>query len=455
MLCSTFATACRKNNIIFYYFRKLKMKKLNMAIKTALLSGVALTASIASASDQALLETLLENGVLNKAQYEKLSKQAAEKEAADAEKTASISPEMAKALDWASRIKIGGDMRFRHENIDTDESGKGVKESRQRIRARLKVAAKINEEVDVGFRLVTGGGKTSTNQTIEGSFSGKDIFFDRAYINWRPDFAKGLTSTFGKFKQPWYNVSSDGLIWDSDVNPEGVALKYERKVGPVNLAATGGYFILEDGDTMYGSNDIDGYNNDGFSNDLNMYHAGLSANMKFTDKIKGSLGSNVYIYNKEEKNAVQDSGVDGGLEAGDSLENEAMSIYEVAGRVDIDTDLLPVFVYGQYAVNASADSGEDTAWLGGFGGKYGPFKMTYNYRDTQRYAVANTFNDADFAAGNLAARGHTVKLSYKISKNFATGIAYMAAREYGLGPNGDDDNGRNTDTFQWDLKAKF
>ena len=49
------------------------MKKLNMAIKTALLSGVALTASIASASDQALLDTLLENGVLNQAQYDWLS----------------------------------------------------------------------------------------------------------------------------------------------------------------------------------------------------------------------------------------------------------------------------------------------------------------------------------------------------------------------------------------------
>ena len=420
-----------------------------MAIKTALLLGAVITASIASASDQALLETLLENGVLNKAQYEKLSKQAAEKEAAAAENTASISPDMAKALDWASRVKIGGDMRFRHENIDRDDS-QGVKESRQRIRARLKVTAKINEEVDAGFRLVTAGGKTSTNQTIEGSFSGKDIFFDRAYINWRPDFAKGLTSTFGKFKQPWYNVSSDGLIWDPDVNPEGVALKYETKVGLVKLAATGGYFILEDGDTMYGDDD-----NNGFSQDLNMYHAGLSASMKFTDRIKGTLGSNAYIYNKEEKVAVDNSGVDGGLDAGESLEHEAMSIYEVAGKVDIDTGLLPVFVYGQYAVNASADSGEDTAWLAGFGGKYGPFKMTYNYRDTQRYAVANTFNDSDFAAGNLAARGHKVKLSYKISKNFSTGVAYFAAREYGLAPNGDDDNGRNTDTFQWDLKAKF
>jgi hypothetical protein len=80
MLCPTFATACKKQDS-FYYFRKLKMKKLNMAIKTALLSVLVLTAPLTSASDQALLETLFENGVLNKAQYEKLSKQAAEKEA--------------------------------------------------------------------------------------------------------------------------------------------------------------------------------------------------------------------------------------------------------------------------------------------------------------------------------------------------------------------------------------
>jgi hypothetical protein len=402
------------------------MKKTTLAIKTALLTGVIATASSVSASDQQLLDTLLENGVLNQAQYEKLTKQEKEKQVT----TASMSPEMTKALDWASRVKIGGDMRFRHENIDRDDAI-GVRESRQRIRARIKVSAKINDEVDAGFRIVTAGGQTSTNQTIEGSFSGKDIFFDRAYINWHPDFAKGLSATFGKFKQPWYNVSSDGLIWDSDVNPEGIALTYKTKVGPVNLAATGGYFILEDGDTVHGN-----ANNDGFSDDLNMYHAGISSSMKFNDAIKGTLGSNVYVYNNE--SAV-----------GNFNDAVGLEVYEVAGRLDIDTGLLPVFVYGQYAVNAEAASGEDTAWLAGFGGKYGPFKMTYNYRDTQRFAVAQTFNDSDFAAGNIASRGHKIKLAYKISKNFSTGVAYFAAREY------DNNNGRNTDTLQWDLKAKF
>ena len=51
-----------------------------------------------------------------------------------------------------------------------------------------------------------------------------------------------------------------------------------------------------------------------------------------------------------------------------------------------------------------------------------------------------TFNDSDFATG------HKVKLSYKISKNFSTGVTYFAAEEY---------NSTNIDSFQWDLKAKF
>lgn len=406
------------------------MKKIKSVISTAILSSMAISTNV-SASDQELLDTLFENKVLNKAQYEKLSKQQAEKQQA-ANSTVNMSPTMAKALDWASRVKISGDMRFRHENIDLDDTN-GVKESRQRIRARLKVAAKINEEVDVGFRLVTTGGKTSTNQTIENSFSGKDIFFDRAYINWHPEFSKGVTATFGKFKQPWYNVSSAGLIWDSDVNPEGVALTYATTVGSVNLAASGGYFILEDGDTIQGKAD-----NNGFSDDLNMYHTGVSASMNFNEMITASIGSNAYIYNKEATIAVK---------TGDSLEDSSMELYEIASKINIDTGFLPVYVYAQYVVNAAAiDDDKDTAWLAGFGTKYGPFKLDYNFRDTQEFAVADTFNDSDFAAGTTAARGHKVKLGYKISKNFAAGFAYFAAQEY---------DGTNVDTLQVDLKAKF
>ena len=403
------------------------MRLFKTALPTGLLAVAILSTSVAYATDQELLDTLFQNGVLNKAQYAKLTQKATEKEAEAAAKVENLSPYTTTAMDWASRVKITGDMRFRHENVDKDDAN-GVKDSRQRIRARLKIAAKVNDQVDVGLRLVTGGSQTSGNRNLEGSFVSKDLFFDRAYINWRPDFVKGLTATFGKFKQPWYNASSHGLIWDSDVNPEGVALSYKRQVGPIKLTATGGYFILEDGDTVKGS-----ANNDGFSDDLNMYHAGISAAMQMTKDIKGTLGSNVYIYNNE--SAV-----------GNFNDANALEIYEVASRIDFNTAFLPVYVYGQYATNASAEDGKDTAWLAGFGAKLGAFKMDYNYRDTQQFAVADTFNDSTFAKGNTEARGHKVKLTYAISRNFATGMAYYAAEEY---------NGTNTDTLQLDLKAKF
>jgi hypothetical protein len=200
-------------------------------------------------------------------------------------------------------------------------------------------------------------------------------------------------------------------------------------VGPVNLTATGGYFILEDGDTVEGKE-----NNDGFGDDLNMYHAGLNASMQLTNAVKATLGSNTYIYNNE---ATLDLYKDG---------ESAFEIYEVGGGFDIETAIVPVFVFAQYAVNASADDGEDTAWLAGFGTKYGLFKLSYNYRDTQKFAVADTFNDSDFAAGTTTARGHKVKLAYTISSNFSTSAAYFAAEEY---------EGTDVDTFQLDLKAKF
>jgi hypothetical protein len=67
--------------------------------------------------------------------------------------------------------------------------------------------------------------------------------------------------------------------------------------------------------------------------------------------------------------------------------------------------------------------------------------------------VPDTFNDSDFNAGATSARGHVVKLGYKISKNFSTSLAYLAAEEYTDNNEGKD--GTNRDTLQIDLKAKF
>lgn len=421
------------------------MKKLNSAI-IALLCGSVLSVPSASASDQELLDTLFQNGVLNKTQYDSLTKKTKEKE----EAAIAIAAEEKKDSEssWTDRVKVSGDMRFRQEFRDSDI--KGSEKNRSRIRARIAIAGKVNDEVKIGLRLVTAGGTTSTNQTLEGGFGGKNLFIDRAFIKWTPKFAYGTSLTVGKMKQPWYSVSNN--IWDSDVNPEGIAIAYKNKFGPVKVAATGGYFLLSNNDK--GS----------FSDDMNMYHAGISGSMKFNERVKAQLGFNTYLFNGTtinnylncETGKTCPDGVTG--YAGDNVNGDAdadFKLYEVAGKVGFDTGFLPVEVYGNYVVNLAngIKSSEDSAWLAGVSTKYDKFKLSYIYRDTQLNAVPDAFNDSDFNAGATSARGHIVKLGYKISKNFSANLAYLAAEEYTDNNEGRD--GTNRNTFQFDLKAKF
>ena len=420
------------------------MKKLNVAIKSALLAAVALTATNVSASDIALLQTLYENGVLNKAQFEKLSKQEAEKTKNNAHASSAVN----QISDWTSKVKIGGDMRFRQEFRDSD--AKNSEKNRTRIRARLKVNAQVNEEVQVGFRLVTAGGTTSTNQTLEGGFGGKDIYFDRAFIKWSPLFAKGAHLIAGKIKQPWFSVTNN--IWDTDVNPEGLTLTYQRAIGPVKLRATSGYFVL--------SNDDKG----SFSDDMNMYHAGISGAMHFSDAAKATLGFNTFLYNGTTVGAFLNcetgktcpAGVTGF--AGDNVNGDAdadFKLYEVAGKVELKTRFLPIKLFSNYVINTAngISSDEDSAWMVGIASKYKKFKFSYDYRDTQLNAVPDSFNDSDFNAGATASRGHVIKLGYGISKNFSIGLAYLSADEYTNNNEGNDANTR--ESLQFDLKAKF
>lgn len=408
-----------------------------MKCKTAKLltigAAAAVASSVVNASDKDLLDILLENGTLNPTQYNKLIKQVEAKEAEEAATAKSASKS-----DWTSKIKIGGDMRARFESVDNSEK---IKKHRQRIRARLKIDAKVNDEVKAGMRLVTSGGRTSTNKSLgdtddgDHGFAGKAVYFDRAFITWTPKFAHGASATAGKFAMPWYRVTDN--VWDSDVNPEGLSLSYTNNIGPAELTATGGYYILSD-------NGDEGHT---FGEDLNMYHAGISAAMKFSDMIKASIGGNAFLFNANDPVGVNDF-------AGDRHNGDPdadFKIYEVAGKVEIDTGFVPVKVYGNIATNEAAQDGEDTAWLAGIGTKWNSFKLEYNYRDTQKNAVTDTFNDSDFARGATGARGHKVKLSYEISKHFSVGGAYLGAEDYTAVPGENID----IDTFQLDVKAKF
>ena len=126
---------------------------------------------------------------------------------------------------WVQKIKFKGDLRLRYQGQETDPADPsltGQHRSRGRYRLRVGVAANVNDQWKAGFRIASGGNDPrSTNETLDDTFSSKGWMVDRAYAQYKP--FKSLAFLGGKFGNPLWKTKD--LMWDSDVNPVGVAVK--------------------------------------------------------------------------------------------------------------------------------------------------------------------------------------------------------------------------------------
>lgn len=396
----------------------------------------------AQASNEAmmdLLKVLHQKGTISDTDYELLANAAkADKEAGDhvamqVEKAAKKSPSF-KALEWAERIKIKGDMRFRHETIRAENTGGSQvadeKEDRLRIRARIGVYADINESTKAGFRFVTTGkdgglgSNDSTNESLDEEFKTRNLGIDLAYIDWAPQSLGGNTNfVFGKMKQPWTKVNS--LVWDGDTNPEGIAVKSKFKVGGLTLIPSAGYYSLKDISTT------------SFSDETHLIHAQLAAKM-----------------GKKTKFGVSFYGYEDDTRAGTLADPVEERLVEVFGQTAIPGT--PVTAYASFVDNqndnGSGIQGDEEAWVVGAKAKMGSWKLGYEYRDHGINALNDNFNNSDTLDDG---KGSIFKLGYKIDKNFSVGATYYDMEsnisESNLGA-GDIDDLR---TLHLDLKAKF
>ena len=134
-----------------------------------------------------------------------------------------------KSGSWTETVKLKGDFRYRYENIDAERSDT---RERNRIRARVAVTAKPADNVEVGIGLASGSDDAvSTNQTLGGGGSTKDINLDLAYFKWQAK--PGFNVIGGKMKNVFYRPAGHGLLWDGDYRPEGIGFTFAR----------GSYFI--------------------------------------------------------------------------------------------------------------------------------------------------------------------------------------------------------------------
>ncbi|WP_026014217.1 putative porin [Pseudomonas psychrophila] len=430
------------------------MRLVSTRVAAGLCGGLVLAMSVPASAgvDAKLLEMLKANGSISPAQYAELQteltseKQAQQEAAADHVKKSDLSA-FEQKVAWAAKTELKGDVRVRQETVKIDGESGGKDKDRQRIRARLGAYTEIDPQVNTGIRIATGGGDDarSTNQDLDNYFDKKQLWLDMAYIDYHPTAVKNLHLVGGKMPQQW--VSMGDVIWDSDINPEGLSASYKTNLGNsgVEMFGSAGYYTLKDN-----------VNGDGvqFKNDLSLYAGQLGARFAPTDSLKVTLGGSVYDYHNDEDSTCPTTGTKTTpcALAVNGNSTSKFRLYEGFGQLDIANLPVPLSLYGQYVHNAATDSDQDDAWLVGFKSKLNAFSLDYNYRDTQRNAVVGAFTDSDFANGTTGSRGHKVKVGYEIDKNFGVGVTYFLTKaDYATSTQKD----ASTNTLQLDVEAKF
>ncbi|TGX54897.1 hypothetical protein E5A73_05485 [Sphingomonas gei] len=377
--------------------------------------------------------------------------------------------------EWTQRISINGDFRIRSElqNFSKDNfpffpdvgainRARGVTNSggfpllnslidRRRLnyRARINVDANITKEVQVGFRLASGNepGAVSTNATLGNFFQKDEFWLDRAYIAVTP--LKGLTFTGGRIANPF--LATD-MVWDADINPEGVAATarhgfFDDKVAVFGTAA---YFPLEER-LLY--------------SDSFMAGGQLGVEAKPADNLTFTVAGSYYNFQgiQSRKNAPDGSRLNDYtaplfLEKGNSVFNVRTDGLTTLAGLASDFDLaighanlaydhgdLRFGLTGEVVKNLALDRAEiarlrgepgvpagDLGWQVRFDAGYpiirklGDWHISAAYKRIETDAVVDIFADSDFGLGGTDVKGYAIEGAVGIYDNTSIGVNWLS-----------------------------
>lgn len=333
----------------------------------------------------------------------------------------------------SDKIKTKADIRYRHERIS--EESTDYTRNRQRIRARLELTMTVAENVAGVIRLASGSDSpVSTNQTLTDGFSTKSIMLDLAYIDWHPVSLKGFFFRAGKIKVPFYKAGKNELLWDGDLNPEGVSANYSPDMGSFNFFIHTGYFWVEERKTTDDAMLI------GFQGGLKTK---LSSTLSFL------AGSGYYNYTSTKGHATffnPTKSFGNSVDKGGNYRYDFNEL-EFFGELKIKIWKFPLSVFGDYVKNTAVQS-SNTGWLAGFNCKIKSFSFKYDYRRLEKDAVLGAFTFSDFIGGGTNGKGHTFGFSFPVGKNIKAGVVYLLNKK-GL------ENGENYNRLQVDLNIKI
>lgn len=353
------------------------------------------------------------------------------------EESAMASNEIAKVkgTDWAGKIKFKGDLRVRDENISQDRlvaDGTAARvddspdRNRVRIRARFGLEAKVTDTVTAGVQLASGSDKDprSTNQTITEDATKKDIWLDLAYVDWK--FMNGGTATLGKMKQPFWRPGQS-LFYDGDVNPEGVAVSFDRGM----LFGSAYAFAMWENSSSNPANVTEDAVMWGTQAGLKFPFAGGESRLAlhYYD-VSGAQGFNPFATGSANGNStVSTTSPPGSTATPAQVLLYDYNVLMVSGEMGLNFKALPVSLWFDYGQNMDGDVEDETAYaVGAILGKASNAKTWeagLSYQDIGKDALFAQWIDSDFADGISDGEGLVLKAGYAPVKNVTLNATYL------------------------------
>ncbi len=303
---------------------------------------------------------------------------------------------------WAETVKWKGDFRYRYEDIDDGGSDR----ERHRIRARAALIAEPVDNIEIGLGLATGGDDpVSTNQTLGGGGSTKDIKLDLAYARWQPG---AFWLSGGKVSNPYYKPFKSALIWDDDFRPEGLFAGWEGKNFFVNSS-----YIHINSDSKDGLDEF-------------IWGAQVGGKLGPVTLAAGYIDIPTAGYPLIEIDGEADSFGNATDVEGNYLYN--YELVTVGADVSFELAGLPWGFYADYVQNEDADDNEQGYIVGtklGSAKKQGSWQIQYQWQSLEADAVLGLLTDSDFMGGGTDGEGHKISAAYALLNNTTIGFTYF------------------------------
>jgi hypothetical protein len=340
----------------------------------------------------------------------------------------------------------------------------------------LGLKAKLSDTTYTAFRISSGTttNPVSTNQTLGTGFNKSSLVLDRAFVHSDP--YPWLSMNGGKIPNPW--LSTD-LVWDTDVNFEGVAVQFKPQLSEAWASfLTLGAFPYQD---IQRSNTI-------LSNSKWLYGSQLGMIWAAPNTSTAQLGIALYHFQNVEgtPNTIlgshfYDQSAAQGMQKGNSLMYvNAVGdpvIYGIASKfkefnitakmdwaaydpihVVLSGDFVRNLGYNQQEILSRTGLAAPTARINGYQfmlnvgvpriKRHGEWQANVAYKYLERDAVLDALTDSDFHLGGTNAKGFVVGGSYGVDDNTWLSVRWNSSDQIDGAP-------LSIDSLQLDLNTRF